>query len=139
MLAVLCFLVVGTLYYFSPNVRHLRFRWVSYGAAFAILGWGLATVGLFAYVSTVGRYDRVYGWLGGAVILLLWGYVTNLMLVFGAEVDAEIVRVRQLAAGIPAEETVQLPARDTSRNLMLARQRADDERKGREFREDAER
>lgn len=137
-LAVLAALAVGALYYFTPNVRHLRFRWVSYGAVFAIGSWALATVGFVAYISTVGQYDRVYGWLGGALVLLLWGYITNLVLVFGAEVDAEVVRVRQLSAGVAAEESIQLPARDTARNLMLARQRAEDVRLGREFREDAE-
>jgi membrane protein len=97
--------------------------------------WGLATVAFTTYVSTVGTYDRIYGWLGGALALLLWLYITNLVLVLGAEVDAELVRVRQLRAGIRAEQVVQLPMRDTNRNLLLARQRARDETEGRAIRE----
>jgi len=134
---VLFTLLIAVLYYFTPNVRHDRMRWVSFGALFAIIAWGVATAAFAVYVSTVGTYDRVYGWLGGGVALLIWLYLTNLVLVLGAEVDAELVRLRQLRAGIPAEEVVQLPMRDTTRNLMLARQRSQDESEGRAIREDA--
>lgn len=135
--AILFTLLIAVLYYVTPNVRHDRMRWVSFGALFAIVVWGLATAAFALYVSVVGTYDRVYGWLGGGLALLLWLYITNLVLVLGAEVDAELVRLRQLRAGIPAEEIVQLPMRDTTRNLMLARQRARDESEGRAIREQA--
>jgi membrane protein len=134
-LPLLAFAVVALLYYFSPNVRHLRFRWVSWGALVAVIAWGVMTVGFVAYVTTVGQYDEVYGWVGAAIVTLLWLYLTNYVLVFGAELDAEIVRARQLAAGLPSEVTIQLPMRDTRRNLTVARHRAEDERLGREFRE----
>ncbi len=120
-------LIVAVLYYWTPNVRHERFRWVSYGALFAILAWALATAGFWVYVSLVGQYDKIYGWLGGAIVLLLWLYLTNLVLVLGAEVDAEVVRLRQLTDGQAAESVIQVPMRDTTRNLMLAKQRAQDE------------
>ena len=136
-LAILFTLLIAVLYYVTPNVRHDRMRWVSFGALFAIVAWGLATAAFALYVSTVGTYDRVYGWLGGGLALLLWLYLTNLVLVLGAEVDAEVVRLRQLSAGIRAEEVVQLPMRDTARNLMLARQLARDEAEGRAIREAA--
>jgi membrane protein len=126
-LVALVAIIIAVLYYATPNVRHDRFRWVSSGALFAIVVWVLATVAFSAYIAITDRYDRVYGWLGGAIVLLLWLYLTNLVLVLGAEVDAEVVRLRQLAAGLPAEKVVQLPMRDTRRNLMLAKQRAADE------------
>lgn len=129
--------VVAVLYFFTPNIRHPRFRWVSYGAVVAIVAWALATAGFALYVTTVARYDRVYGWLGGSFVLLLWLYITNLVLVFGANLDAEIVRARQLRAGIPSEEVIHLPARDSARTLMIARHRAEDERASREIRERA--
>lgn len=137
-LAVLAVVVVAVLYYFTPNVRHLRVRWVTWGAIFAIVVWSLATVGFAVYVNTIGQYERVYGWIGGGIVLLLWLYITNLVLVIGAEVDAELVRLRQLAAGVHAEGVIQLPMRDTTRNLLLARQRARDETEGRAIREAAE-
>ena len=136
-LLVLAIVVAAVLYYYTPNVRHLRLRWVSWGAIFAIVTWALATVGFGVYVGTVGQYDRIYGWIGGGIVLLLWLYITNLVLVLGAEFDAEVVRLRQLGAGIAAEETVQLPLRDTTRNLVLARQRADDVRDGKAIRDAA--
>ena len=128
-------LLVAVLYYFTPNVRHERFRWVSHGALFAVVAWAMATLAFTLYVATVGQYDRIYGWLGGGLVLLLWLYLTNLVMVLGAEVDAEVVRLRQLHAGIPAEDVVQLPMRDTTRNLILARQRANDEAEGRRIRQ----
>jgi membrane protein len=133
--ALLAALLIAVLYYWTPNVRRDRFRWVSYGALFAILVWALATVGFWVYISLVGQYDRIYGWLGGAIVLLLWLYLTNLVLVLGAEVDAEIVRLRQLTDGQAAEEVIQVPMRDTTRNLMLAKQRAQDEADSRALRE----
>jgi len=136
-LALLAVVVAGVLYYYTPNVRHLRLRWVSWGAVFAIITWALATAGFAVYVATIGQYDRIYGWLGGGIVLLLWLYITNLVLVLGAEFDAEVVRLRQLTSGVEAEETVQLPLRDTTRNLVLARQRADDVRDGKAIRDAA--
>lgn len=116
----------AVLYYVTPNVRHDRLRWVSFGAVFAIVVGGLASAGFALYVTTVSQYDRIYGWLGGAIVLMLWLYIVNFVLVLGAEVDAEVVRLRQLTAGIDATEHIQLPLRDTTRNFMLARQRASD-------------
>jgi len=136
-LAALAVVVAGVLYYFTPNVRHLRMRWVSWGAVFAIVTWSLATAGFALYVATIGQYDRIYGWLGGGIVLLLWLYITNLVLVLGAEFDAEVVRLRQLTSGVAAEETIQLPLRDTRRNLTLARQRAEDVRDGKAIRDAA--
>jgi len=137
-LAVLCLLAIALLYFYSPNVRHLRIRWVSWGALFAVVVWAIATVGFALYVLNVAQYNRIYGWLGGGIVALLWLYITNFVLVFGAEVDSEIVRARQLQDGVAAEEVIQLPMRDTTRNLVLARQLAEDVRRGREFREAAD-
>ncbi|MBH0116490.1 YihY/virulence factor BrkB family protein [Salinibacterium sp. NG253] len=123
-------LIIAVLYYYTPNIRHERMRWVSTGAVFAIVTWGLATAGFGFYVSTIANYDRVYGWLGGALALLIWLYISNLAVVAGVEVDAEFTRLRQLRAGVSAENTVQLPVRDTFRNLVLARRQAADEAAG---------
>lgn len=134
-LLALAILIIAILYYFTPNISRPRMRWVSWGALFAIIAWAIATAGFAIYVTTVGQYDKIYGWLGGGIVLLLWLYITNLVLVLGAEVDAEIVRVRQLKSGIEAEEVIRLPLRDSTRNLMLARQRAEDVAAGRALRE----
>lgn len=103
---------VAVLYYAAPNVRQPRFRWMSVGAAAAIGLWVLASIGFGFYVSNFGSYNKTYGALAGVIVFLLWLWITNLALLFGAELDAELERGRQLQAGIPAERNLQLPPRD---------------------------
>lgn len=74
-------------YWAAPNAG-LPFRWVSPGAVFFVVGWLLATVGLSFYVANFGSYNATYGALGGVVVLLLWFYVTNIILLLGAEINA---------------------------------------------------
>ncbi|MGV0716047.1 YihY/virulence factor BrkB family protein [Mycolicibacterium sp. XJ662] len=109
-------LAVAILYYVTPNVEQPKFRWISAGAAIAILVWLVASVLFGLYVANFGSYNRTYGALGGVIVFLLWLWITNLALLFGAAVDAELERSRQLQAGLPAEEELQLPPKDT-RNL----------------------
>ncbi|MGX6510937.1 YihY/virulence factor BrkB family protein [Rhodococcus sp. SJ-2] len=105
--------IVAVLYYATPNVAQPKFRWVSLGSLIAIVVWILASVVFALYVSNFGSYNKTYGSLAGAVVFLLWLWITNLALLFGAEFDAELERGRQLQAGIEAEESLQLPERDT--------------------------
>jgi membrane protein len=114
--------VVAILYYATPNVKQPKFRWLSVGAFVAIVVWILASVAFAFYVATFGSYDKTYGSLAGAVVGLLWLWLTNLALLFGAELDSELERGRQLQAGIAAEEELQLPARDT-RGIKKARKK----------------
>ncbi|MET0447122.1 MAG: YihY/virulence factor BrkB family protein [Aeromicrobium sp.] len=111
--------IVAVLYYATPNVKQPKFRWISIGAIFAIVVWILASVAFGLYVAMFSSYDKTYGSLAGVIVFLLWLWLTNLALLFGAELDAELERGRQLQAGIAAEETIQLPPRDT-RNIEKA-------------------
>lgn len=113
-LLVLVVFGVAMLYYVSPNVRQPKFRWISVGAAIAIVTWVVASLGFGFYVANFGNYNKTFGTLAGVIVFLLWLWLTNLALLFGAEVDAELERGRQLQAGIRAEDTLQLPLRDTS-------------------------
>lgn len=112
---VLVFVIaaVAVLYHSSPNVRQPKFRWISIGAGVAILVWILASVGFGFYVSNFGSYNKTYGALAGVIVFLLWLWLTNVALLFGAELDAELERGRQLQAGIAAERDLQLPPRDS--------------------------
>ena len=123
-LALIVVLVVGLLYYTTPNVQQPKFRWISVGAGVAILIWVLASVGFAFYVANFSSYNKTYGSLAGVIVTLLFLWITNLALLFGAELDAELERGRQLQAGIAAEEELQLPARDT-RNIKKARKKRD--------------
>ncbi len=106
-------LAVAILYYTTPNVRQPRFRWLSIGSAVAIVVWVVASVGFGFYVSNFGSYNKTYGALAGVIVFLLWLWLTNAALLFGAELNAELERGRQLQAGIHAEHELQLPPKDT--------------------------
>jgi membrane protein len=126
--------VVAILYYATPNVRQPKFRWISVGAALAIVVWVLASLGFAAYVGNFASYDKTYGALGGVIVFLLWLWLTNLALLFGAELDAELERGRQLQAGIPAEHDLQLPPRDTRVIEKNEKAERSDVRRGRRLR-----
>ncbi|WP_203433845.1 YihY/virulence factor BrkB family protein [Jiangella asiatica] len=106
-------MIIAILYWSTPNVRQPKFRWISMGAFIAIVAWALGSAGFAFYVANFGSYNRTYGSLAGVIVFLLWLWLTNLALLFGAEFDAETERARQLQAGMPAEEEIQLPPRDT--------------------------
>ncbi|OBF50578.1 YihY/virulence factor BrkB family protein [Mycolicibacterium monacense] len=110
---LLVVVAVAVLYYATPNVQQPKFRWISLGAGLAILTWIVASVGFGFYVANFSSYNKTYGTLAGVIIFLLWLWITNLALLFGAELDAELERGRQLQAGLPAERELQLPPRDT--------------------------
>ena len=126
--------VIALLYYAAPNVKQPKFRWISIGALLAIVIAALATVGFGFYVANFGNYDATYGALGGVIIFLLWLWIMNLALLFGAEFDAELERARQLQAGMVSEEHVQLPARDTRAAEKRAAQHREDVERGRALR-----
>jgi membrane protein len=131
-------IVVAVLYYATPNVRQPKFRWISLGATVAIIVWILASVIFAFYVANFSSYDKTYGSLAGIIVFLLWLWITNLALLFGAELDAEVERGRQLQAGIAAEETIQLPPRDTSKSDKAAKKEEADIRAARELREQSD-
>ena len=112
-LALVVMLVVALLYYATPNVKLTKFRLISVGAFVAIVIWLVASVGFAFYVANFSSYNATYGSLAGAIVTLLWLWITNIALLFGAELDAELERGRELQIGIAAEETLQLPVRDT--------------------------
>ena len=131
-------LVVALLYYATPNVRQPKFRWISVGAVFAIVVWILASVAFAFYVSNFSTYDKTYGSLAGVVVFLLWLWLTNLALLVGAELDAELERGRQLQGGIAAERTIQLPPRDIRNIRKAEKQEREDIAAGREIRRSAD-
>jgi len=134
LVVLLMILVVAALYYLTPNVRR-RFRWISPGAMLAILGWLVASAGFNFYVTHFGRYDATYGALAGLIVFLLWLWISNIVLLVGAELDVELMRLRQLRAGIAAELTLEVTPRDTRAMDKRAAQTAEDVAIGRAIRE----
>jgi membrane protein len=127
--------MVAVLYHFTPNVKQPKFRWISIGAVVAILTWILVSVAFGFYVANFSSYNATYGSLAGVIVFLLWLWITNLALLFGAELDAETERGRQLQAGLRAEETIQLPPRDTAKSEKDAAKAAKQVAEARELRE----
>jgi membrane protein len=138
LLAVVIF-VVALLYYATPNVKPPKFRWLSVGAIVAIAVWMLLSAAFGLYVASFSSYNETYGSLAGVVVFLLWLWLTNLALLFGAELDAELERGRELQAGLAAEREIQRPLRDTRKVEKAAAKEEDAVRRGREIRESSNR
>ncbi|MFP3461789.1 YihY/virulence factor BrkB family protein [Arthrobacter globiformis] len=134
-IVALVIVVIAILYYATPNVRQPKFRWMSLGSLIALLVFVVASVGFGFYVGNFSNYNKTYGAIGGVIVMLLWLWILNMSLLFGAEFDAEMERGRQLQAGIEAEETLQLPPRDTKKSDKLQEKEEEDIRLGRELRE----
>lgn len=126
--------ILAVLYYGAPNVKQPRFRWISVGAIVAIVVLGVATVGFGLYVTNFSSYDRTYGSLAGVIVFLLWLWIANIAILFGAELDAELERGRELQAGIPAERRVQLPPRGTAKIEKAREKKEKDVAEGRRIR-----
>lgn len=113
---VLLVIVMGmfaALYYVAPNVRRPRYRVLSPGGVLAVLVWVVASAGFAFYVANFGSYNATYGALGGVITFLVWLWLSNVALLLGAELDAELERQREIDAGVPAaEERIQLPPRE---------------------------
>ena len=133
-LALVVMVIVALLYYATPNIDFTRFRVISVGSFVAILVWLVASVGFAFYVANFNSYNRTYGSVAGVVIVLLWLWITNLALLFGAELDAELERGRELQLGVASEEALQLPVRDTRGIQKAAAREAKDLAKMREIR-----
>ena len=138
-IVVLVVVIIAILYYATPNVKQPKFRWMSLGAFTALVVWVVASAAFGFYVANFGSYNKTYGALAGVIVFLLWLWITNLALLFGAEVDSEVERGRQLQAGIAAEEELQLPLRD-DRGVVKRREREQEQvAQARALREEAER
>ncbi len=84
--------MIGILYHAAPDARPRGLRWAIPGAVFAVLAWALASAGFGFYVSNFGAYDETYGTLGGLVVLLVWLWITNLAILFGQALNAQLER-----------------------------------------------
>jgi len=112
-LAILVSLAIALLYWASPNVRHLGFRWLTPGGLLAVLTWVVASLGFAFYVANFASYNKVYGSLAAVIVFLMWLWISNIAILLGAELDAELTRERQIEEGHPPEEEPFLEPRDT--------------------------
>ncbi len=106
--------VFALLYYVAPNVRQPKFRWITPGGVLGVLIWVAASAGFGVYVANYGSYNRTYGALASVITFLVWLWLTNIALLIGAEFDSELERERELEAGLPAHDEIQLPPREAA-------------------------
>ena len=106
--------VFAALYYIAPNVRQPKFRWITPGGVVGVLIWVIASAGFAVYVANFGSYNETYGTLGGVISFLVWIWVSNIAVLLGAELDAELERQRELELGLNAEGEIQLPPREAA-------------------------
>jgi len=104
--------MLAVLYYIAPNVKLPGFKWITPGSLLALGVWVIASLGFAFYVSNFGSYDKTYGTLGGVISFLVWLWLTNIAVLLGVELNAELERAREVRAGVPgAEDSIQLPPR----------------------------
>jgi membrane protein len=102
---VAAMLIYSVVYAFAPDHQDRRFHWITPGSALGVVLWLVASGGFFFYVANFGRYEATYGVFAGAVILLLWLWITNLAFLFGAELNVELERQRTVGRGGPPPPT----------------------------------
>ncbi len=112
-LVVIVSVMFAILYWAAPNVKHPKLRWVTPGGIVAVVLWIAASAAFAFYVANFGSYNETYGALGGVIIFLVWLWITNIAVLFGAELNAELERERQVESGRPADKEPFLPHRDT--------------------------
>ena len=98
-LLLLVVLMIALLYWAAPNVRGSGFHWISPGSVLATLVWLAASAGFALYAANFGSYNKTYGTLAGAIVFLVWLWLTNLAILLGLEFDAELARERAIVSG----------------------------------------
>ncbi len=98
-LVAIATVVLSLLFWIAPNVRQPRFRWLTVGGGVSLLVWSIASFGFGLYVANFGSYDRTYGSLGAIMAFLVWIYLSNIAVLLGVQVNAEVQRARLRQAG----------------------------------------
>jgi YihY family inner membrane protein len=111
-LLVVVTFVFALLYWASPNAKQ-GFRWISPGGILALVLWLLASAGFAIYVALFNSYNKTYGSIAGIIIFLVWLWISNLALLLGAELNAELEHGRFIVEGHPVSEEPYVELRDT--------------------------
>jgi YihY family inner membrane protein len=113
-LLVLVSFMFALLYWASPNAKQ-GFRWVTPGGILAVVVWVVASVAFALYVANFASYNKTYGSLAGMIVFLVWLWLSNIAILLGAELNAELERSRAITAGHPADAEPYMELRDTSK------------------------
>jgi membrane protein len=105
-------LMITLLYWAAPNVKQPGVPWISPGGVLAVILWILASALFALYVANFSSYNKTYGSLGGVIVFLTWLWITNIIILLGAEFNSEMERSRAIRAGHPPDKEPYLPLRD---------------------------
>ncbi len=111
-LVVIMILMVAILYWAAPNAKQ-GFKWVTPGGIFGVLVWLIASALFAFYVANFGNYNKTYGTFAGIIIFLIWIWISNIAILLGAEIDAELARARAEVDGLPEGAEPYVELRDT--------------------------
>jgi membrane protein len=110
-IAIIVSLMIAGLYYIGPNVKHPKFQWVSPGGLMAVGLWIVASLLFALYVANFPN-NKTYGSLGGVIFFLTWLWISNIVILLGLELNAEMERQRRVKGGMPASQEPFLPLKD---------------------------
>ena len=112
--------MISLLYWACPNVKQPGFPWVTPGGVLAVILW-IAASALFAlYVANFSSYNKTYGSLGGVIVFLTWLWITNIIILLGAEFNSEMERSKAIQEGHPPDKEPFLPLRDEPKDETSA-------------------
>ena len=124
-LLIIVSLMISILYWVAPNAKR-GFQWVSPGGVLAVVAWLIAS-GLFAfYVANFSHYNKTYGSIAGVIIMLIWLWISNIAILFGAEFNAELERGRAARAGVPLGQEPYVEPRDMRKLRRKRRKQAEE-------------
>jgi membrane protein len=112
-LVLLVSFMLALLYWGAPNVKQPGFRWVSPGSVLAVVLWIIASAAFAFYVANFSSYNKTYGAIGGVIIFLTWLWISNIVVLLGAEFNAELERGRRIETGQPSDREPFVEPRDT--------------------------
>ncbi|MGI8650291.1 MAG: YihY/virulence factor BrkB family protein [Rubrobacter sp.] len=95
---MLMVLAVALMFYFAPDAGQ-PFRWITPGGFVGVFLWLLASAAFSLYVNNLGSYDQTYGSIGVVIVLLLYLYIASLTILFGATLNATLVRLKEELSG----------------------------------------
>jgi membrane protein len=102
----------ATVLYVGPNVDHPRWQFVSPGSIFAVVVWLIASGAFAVYTAMFSSYNKAWGSLAAVIVMLTWLWLTGCSLLFGAEINAEAERSRELRQGqMAVADEIQVPAK----------------------------
>jgi membrane protein len=126
-------LMFAILYWAAPNVRHPGFRWLNPGGLFAVVMWIVVSAAFAAYVANFASYNKTYGAVGGVIVFLVWLWLSNVAVLLGARLNAELERERRVALGHPPRQEPFVEPRDTRKLDEGERRGLRDEDRARRF------